>query len=209
MAKWQTRNLEVVVGSNSLGGSTPLLGTTDNNMLYDEIKKIINPLICDNKNTHLHVLNRLEKGLFTRDENPQTHFCVYFLPYNIDNQKVFLVHHKKSGLWIFPGGHIDKGENLIQSLNREINEELGLKEFFKKDPLPFLLTTTNIDNKIQTCKLHFDIWYLVKTDGTNFNIDAQEFYDTKWLTIDEAEKIIINQANKTALEFIKTNKELF
>ena len=69
------------------------------NMLYDQISKIIDISICDSESTHTNFLKRLEEGAFTRDENPQSHFCAYFLPYNSENKKVFIVHHKKSSLW--------------------------------------------------------------------------------------------------------------
>lgn len=172
-------------------------------MLHDQILKIINMSICDSESTYANFLKRLEEGALTRDENPQTHFCAYFLPYNAKNKKVFIVHHKKSGLWLSPGGHIDKGEELLDTLNREIDEELGVKHFFQKTPSPFLLTITPIDNKVQPCKAHFDIWYLMNTDGANFSVDPKEFHDTKWLTIDEAETIVTDQPNRKVLAIVK------
>lgn len=175
-------------------------------MLYDQISKIIDISICDSEKTHADFLKRLEEGAFTRDENPQSHFCAYFLPYNAKNKKIFIVHHKKSGLWLSPGGHIDKGEGLLETLNREIDEELGVKTFFKELPSPFLLTITPIENKVQPCKTHLDIWYLINTDGANFNVDPKEFHETKWLTVDEAEKIVTDSPNRKALEFVKTYK---
>ena len=184
-------------------------------MLYEQISKITDISICDRESTYTNFLKRLKEGALTRDENPQNHFCTYFLPYNMKNKKVFITHHKKSGLWISPGGHIDKGEGLLDTLNREIYEELGVKQFFPKIPLPFLLTINDglkydihnapIENKVQACKTHFEIWYIVNTDGVNFNIDPKEFHDTKWLTIEEAEKIVTDPSNKRALEILKKN----
>ena len=67
------------------------------------------------------------------------------------------------------------------------------------------MTITPIEHGRTSCKTHFDIWYIMNTDGADFQIDPREFHDTKWLTIEEAEKIIIDPANKKALEYIKTN----
>ena len=169
------------------------------------VSKIINPSLCD-ETTYKAYQQRLTEGLPTRDENPASHFCAYFLPFDSLSKKIFIVHHKKSGLWISPGGHIDQGETLLQALNREIDEELGVKNFFTEEPLPFLLTITPIENRVQPCKSHFDVWYLVPTDGNNFNIDPEEFHDTKWMTIDDAEKIVTDAANLKALERLKLSK---
>ena len=169
------------------------------------ILNIMNPSLCDEA-TYKNFKQRLTEGLPTRDENPASHFCVYFLPFNSLNKKLFIVHHKKSGLWISPGGHIDKGETLVKSLNREIMEELGVKNFFSETPTPFLLTTTPIENRVQPCKMHYDVWYLVPTDGSNFSIDPKEFHDTKWLTISEAKNIVTDPANTKALDVLNILK---
>ena len=171
-------------------------------MLHDQISKIIDLSICDSESTYTNFLKRLEKGAFTRDENSQTHFCVYFLPYNTESKKVFIVHHKKSGLWLSPGGHIDKGEGILETLNREIEEELGVKKYFQDTPLPFLFTIVPVDKKVRPCTMHYDMWYLMRTDGANFNVDPREFHDTKWMTLEEARKIIVDPANLRALEIV-------
>jgi 8-oxo-dGTP pyrophosphatase MutT (NUDIX family) len=171
-------------------------------MLKKEITNILARSLCDSKHTHNQFLKRLEKSMYTRDENPENHFCAYFLPFNPKNKEVFIIYHKKAGLWIAPGGHIDKGENLLQTLNRELNEELGLINYFHEPQTPFLFTITPIENRVQPCKTHYDIWYLVHTDGGKFKIDAAEFLDTKWMAIEDAKKIVIDPANITALKIV-------
>ncbi|MDD5750593.1 MAG: NUDIX domain-containing protein [Candidatus Pacebacteria bacterium] len=170
--------------------------------LCQDIARIIKREICDSEETYLSFLQRLEEGNLTRDENVSTHFGTFFLPFNPKTRQLFLVHHKKSGLWIAPGGHIDKGEILWQTLNREISEELGVKEYFQSSPNPFLLTITEVNNNVQPCKAHYDVWYLMATDGGNFNVDLAEFHDTKWLSLDEAKKIVTAPTNITALNFL-------
>ena len=167
------------------------------------VSKILSGSICESPDTFSAYKQRITEGSPTRDENPQSHFCAYFLPYNSQNKKVFIIHHKKSGLWLSPGGHVDKGETLLQALNREIHEELGVEDFFKEEQKPFLLTITPIENRVQPCKSHYDVWYLVPTDGNDFNVDPAEFHDMKWLTIEDARKIVTDKANIEALDIIE------
>lgn len=112
---------------------------------------------------------RLNEGRLTKDENSESHFCVYFAAYDKDNKKIFIGHHKKSGLWLFNGGHIDNSETLRQAVNREIGEEWGIEadKFVIKDPE--LLTITEINNPTkQKCRFHFDIWHFIPVDSETF-----------------------------------------
>jgi len=168
-------------------------------MLQEEIRSIVDSSIC-NQEVVNYWLGRLKKGDLTRDEGNPSHFCCYFLPYNPDTKEVFIIHHKKSGLWIFPGGHIDKGENLMQTLNREIEEELGMKNKIKGEIKPFLLTITPIENKVQPCKEHLDIWYRFSTNGSEFHIDPTEFHATRWVSIVEARQVVTDPPNLEALD---------
>ncbi len=167
--------------------------------LPDEIKKNISLGITDELVSN-RFLKRLEEGNYTRDENPQSHYCVYFLPYNPETKRVFIIHHKKAGLWLFPGGHIDKGETLTQTLKREIQEELGVVDKVKEEIQPFLLTIILIENPNIPCKEHLDIWYRIPASENEFNIDPREFHATRWTTIEEARGIITDKPNLDALD---------
>jgi 8-oxo-dGTP diphosphatase len=174
--------------------------------LAEEMKNIANHLKGQDPKVLERFIERTHEGQLTRDENNKTHFCSYFLPYNHEARSVFIVHHKKSGLWLAPGGHIDKDEDLLTGLNREVQEELGVKKAFFALPKPFLLTITPINNPPQTCREHLDFWFLLQTDGANFNVDPQEFHTTKWVDFEEAKQLIIDQANLQALEQVEQNK---
>ncbi len=170
--------------------------------LTEELKNIISTATCD-ADVRERYQKRLPAGNLTRDENNQSHFCAYFLPYNPHTGEIFLVHHKKAGLWLSPGGHIDRGENLLTTLNREIEEELGVAKSFQKLPQPFLLSITPIQNTTQPCKEHFDVWFLFQTDGKNFQINPREFHDTKWAAPNYAKSILTDAANLKAMDFAR------
>lgn len=145
----------------------------------------------------LEFAKRCNEGHLSRDENPYTHFCVYFAGYDPKEHQVFIGHHKKSGLWLFNGGHMDKGETPEESLYREMGEEWGLKVELERIEQPKLLTITPISNPLkQKCTSHYDIWYFVPLSVTDFQPDPvlleTEFYQTGWKTIDEAKKLVID-----------------
>lgn len=170
--------------------------------LSQQIKQVANSFTNVAPQVSQRFLERLHEPGLTRDEGTASHYCVYFLPYNTETKQIFIVHHKKSGLWLSPGGHIDKGEDFLTALNREINEELGVTNYFSQLPEPFLITITPISNPAQPCKEHLDTWFLLETDGAHFNVDPQEFHETRWIGLEEAKSIVTDKANLQAIEKI-------
>lgn len=47
--------------------------------------------------------------------------------YVVDQGRVLLVHHRKIGLWLPAGGHLEEGEDPAEAAVREVQEETGLK----------------------------------------------------------------------------------
>ncbi len=149
-------------------------------------------------------LRRIGEGKLTRDENPVTHFGVYFAGFDPATREVFVGRHKKSDLWLFNGGHIDRGESLGQTLEREMGEEWGFVHPAAKTLEPSLLTITEITNDRQTCRRHYDIWYFVPVDKSSFSPDesklTKEFHQIKWLTFSDARKLITDSNTLTAVD---------
>lgn len=174
--------------------------------LRDDINLVIGTFPTDNPTRKLF-RERLAQDFLTREENPASHFCVEFLPFNPATKKVLLAHHKVSGLWISPGGHIEPNESLFDALNREIGEELGLHNYFATLPKPFQITHTTINNVGHACKEHFQLWFLLKTDGSHFVIDPGEFHETKWVDFSEANNLLTHEPNLRAIRYLEdTNK---
>jgi len=152
----------------------------------------------------------LEGGKLTRDENQTHHFCAYFAGCDYKNKLVFIGHHKKSGLWLFNGGHIDEGEILSEAVKREIDEEWGLDIKDLNVSEPSLLTIAEINNPTkQTCRLHLDIWHFVNAEKDYFNPNqeklAEEFHLTEWMDIEKARKVVTDKGALQALNYIEAN----
>ena len=53
-------------------------------------------------------------------------YCLVVTGYVVRGGKALLLKHKKLGLWLPPGGHVDEGETPEQAVLREVREETGL-----------------------------------------------------------------------------------
>ncbi|MFH0863958.1 MAG: NUDIX domain-containing protein [Candidatus Gottesmanbacteria bacterium] len=164
------------------------------NNLVITLKKVISSIPTEKKEKD-KFLERTQGGNLSREENPLSHFCVYFAAYDPSAKQVFIGHHIKSGLWLFNGGHFEKGENPKEALKREIKEEWGTNVNFPKIPKPELMTLTKIEHpEKQICRYHYDIWYFFSFNKNQFlpdnNLLAKEFYQIGWKSILNARKLI-------------------
>lgn len=149
---------------------------------------------------------RLKGHRLTRDENPTSHFCVYFAAFDPKRQEVFIGHHKKANLWLFTGGHIDQGENIEEAASREIWEEWGQRIASGDIPQPSLLTITRW-MKSTSCKTHFDIWHFFPVDKTEFVVDQskilEEFHEIGWRKIKTVAQKIKDHATFDAVSIMR------
>ena len=163
-------------------------------------------LVVSSDDTKRDFLSRVQKENVSREENPYTHFCVYFAAYDNSSNHVFIGHHRKSGLWLFNGGHMDKREQPLETLEREMMEEWGSVQKYRN--IPSLLTVTEIEHPDrQICRFHYDIWYFILLDMNKFNPDenllGKEFYQIGWKTMRNA-KLLTNDPNtKIALTWLE------
>lgn len=115
---------------------------------------------------------------------PPKHLVSYFVLVDKKQNKLLLIHHKKSGLLLPAGGHVEKNEHPADTVRRELHEELKLQAtFLHKKPL--FLTVTETVNMVP---VHTDVslWYVLEGDSSHKIIyDAQEMSGYDWLTPEE------------------------
>lgn len=98
-----------------------------------------------------------------------------------DNKLLLARSDKSSDVWVLPGGHINPGENIFISCEREIEEELGLKvkalEIFKFG-----------ESIGKSHFIYFDVLLKLEKDQKGKpNTSHLLLYD--WFTIEEALKL--------------------
>lgn len=101
-----------------------------------------------------------------------------------DNQeRVLLEHRRDFGIWVFPGGGCELGETVMEALQREVQEETGLR--VESAELIGLYTDPRYDvtypngDQIQqfTATFHVSRW------SGNLTHDGSESYGVKWWPI--------------------------
>jgi len=110
--------------------------------------------------------------------------------------------------WEFPKGGVEKGENLIQAVRRELKEETGLK--IKK------IVKFNLSGKYKYNKKYEDrqglsgqTWrlFLVEVYPGKIKIDKREHSGFKWLDFKQAEKKLSWDNQKRCLRIVNSKKE--
>jgi 8-oxo-dGTP pyrophosphatase MutT (NUDIX family) len=113
---------------------------------------------------------------------PDPHLVAYFILIDSSTKQILLVDHKKAGLWLPAGGHVEPNEHPRETVKREILEELGIEaNFMIEDPV-FVTVTKTVGQIARHTDVSF--WYLLK--GNNkmpLQYDQEEFNDVRWFDI--------------------------
>ncbi|QQO11199.1 NUDIX hydrolase [Breznakiella homolactica] len=103
-----------------------------------------------------------------------------------DYSRVLLVHHKKLGLWVQPGGHCDPEETVYETALRESAEETGITAESVMGDAVFDAAVLPVPAwRDVPFHWHYDIRYLLAADTDAVRISA-ESHGAEWVTLDEA-----------------------
>lgn len=82
--------------------------------------------------------------------------------------------------WIFPSGHIENGEDILYSAQREVKEETGLDVK--------LIGTTGVYNFISNTNDQVILFHFVgEVTGGSLNLENDVIFDSKWIKVNELE----------------------
>ncbi len=112
--------------------------------------------------------------------------------YVIKGNKVLLVHHKKLGMWLPPGGHIEQYETPEEAVVREVKEETGLNVEVVREAGGHPRTNVEILAQPKHIQLenikgtheHIDLVYVCRVTGGKLSIN-HEVHSAQFFRIGE------------------------
>jgi 8-oxo-dGTP pyrophosphatase MutT (NUDIX family) len=114
----------------------------------------------------------------------------------IGERGVLLLKHRRLGIWVQPGGHIDAGEAPWEAAVREVREETGLEVALSSSPcasvdLSEIYTVNHVDvHPGPRGHTHLDLRYLMQAGADGRSTDPcpppEESQEVEWLDWAEA-----------------------
>lgn len=102
-------------------------------------------------------------------------------------------HQHLGGLWEFPGGKVDSGENVYEALCRELDEELAVKVHKAR---PLIRVAHDYPDK----KVLLDVWEVEDFHGEPLGSEGQEI---AWYSIDDLSALPLPEADKPIINAIR------
>lgn len=110
----------------------------------------------------------------------------------VDGKMLLLKKNKNSDLdlWDLPGGRIQKGEEVVDALRREVLEETGLHDLGEIKPLMMLLTSIRIPVGDPDVGLIFSVYTCPLTQNDVSIQLSSEHKSYVWVMPEEAEEML-------------------
>jgi 8-oxo-dGTP pyrophosphatase MutT (NUDIX family) len=108
------------------------------------------------------------------------------------DQHVLLIDHRKAQLMLPPGGHVEPDEDPVQTVHREVYEEVGLKVEIVTDPSPVpglvtipapfvILEIENVNDPVVGPHNHIDLVYVCRPLTDRVTTRSEEVGDFRWV----------------------------
>jgi 8-oxo-dGTP pyrophosphatase MutT (NUDIX family) len=117
---------------------------------------------------------------------------------------VVLLHHKKIGKWLQPGGHFEPGETMYEACLREAREETGLENLdFVEDRLFDVDVHLIPELNGMPPHYHFDLRFHLMANPVEELVVSKESKEVKWVGLKEVP--VFNPDQSVGRMVIKTS----
>ena len=113
------------------------------------------------------------------------------------NVPLYLLLHYEEGHWDFPKGHIEKGEEIWETVRRELREETGITELVFVNGFKETIRYFFMSKKMRILK--FVVYYLSQTPQKEVTLSF-EHTGYAWLPFPEAQKQLTFATSRKVLE---------
>lgn len=141
-------------------------------------------------------------------ENSFCHFSSTALVLNKEKDKMLVVYHKINDGWIYPGGHADGEENLLNVAIREVEEETGQTASILSSSI-FAIQIFPVkghmkNGKYVSAHTHLDVIYLLEAnDKQELSFRKEESNGVKWTSLKNIEEDMVDFAKPIHKKLIK------
>jgi nucleoside triphosphatase len=129
--------------------------------------------------------------------------CCGALIFNQEGKMFLTKSHRWRDKYVIPGGHVELGEKMVDTLKREVKEETGLDIY----DMEFICVRELIYSKVFAKRQHLIlINFACKTKSRKVTLDseAQEYV---WVTLTDAQTLPVEpNTRRTIQEYIRQHK---
>ncbi|MEQ6121749.1 NUDIX hydrolase [Reichenbachiella sp. MALMAid0571] len=128
-------------------------------------------------------------------------------------KNTLLLHHRKLGRWLQPGGHADSIEDVVAVAKKEMEEETGLSSFYLAQNGFFDIDIHSIPERGNVPEHeHYDIRFHFIAKKPNEVVKNEESLNIKWIPLEEVLNLVnheqsfirmVEKNNVSALRLIK------
>jgi 8-oxo-dGTP pyrophosphatase MutT (NUDIX family) len=136
------------------------------------------------------------------------HFTASAFVLSPDRRDLVLIHHKKLGIWVQPGGHVEPTDpDLMSAARREVLEEVGLGELELFQPGGTLVFDVDIHTiparKQDPAHEHFDVRFAFVAK-TRALVHSDEVADLRWVPLSDVERMASDESVLRAVKKLRS-----
>jgi 8-oxo-dGTP pyrophosphatase MutT (NUDIX family) len=144
-----------------------------------------------------------EPAPFARSTFAPGHFTASAFVLSPERDALLLIHHRKLGLWLQPGGHVEATDSTVEgAARREATEEVGLTDFDARHPGIFDIDVHSIPGRADEPEHeHFDLRVLLVARSLEFAA-GDEVLGARWVALADMPRMTTDESVQRAVRKI-------